>query len=94
MSSFPFVFKKKRDDTVGLPIDTSTIELAARLKMHSISLNYNIDRLTSKYYASVRYCEYPEDYKNKGMQREINIDASSWQELIDKVADCLGEGDE
>lgn len=90
MSKLSLIFRKSNALTLNLPIDTTSIEMSATLKLHSISINYNIDRLTSKYYASISYCENPEDYKNQGMKRDINIDASNWEELINKVSECLG----
>lgn len=85
-------FFSSKKSTEMLPIDSAVKNITASLKIQSISVNYNVDRLT-KYYATINYSERPNNFKDRGMTREVNIDGQDWADLIRKVTQHLTESE-
>lgn len=55
------------------------------LQLSGLSINYNLDRVNTPYYANISYKERPTDWGDPGLQKTYTLEAKSWQELIDAV---------
>ncbi len=67
-------------------LPTATVIETTELQLSGVRIVYSVSA-REPFQAWINYHERPTDWGNQGTTKEVNLKASSWPELIDKVTE-------